>query len=226
MNEDALRLLTALQFADSAFPSGGFAFSWGLEGLQADGLAATPDDLAEIAAGQLRYRWATMDRTLLLRAHAADGADELTDVDLAADVATSCAQLRTGSRRAGRAMTGMAARLGYPGAVAYRAVLAHDERLGHLPVVQGLVFREAGLDRAAAETLSAWSLVNGLASAASRLGLTGHVQAQQLITGLRPVIAELLSRPADLAAPLSSYTPLTDIAVARRGARDLNLFAT
>jgi urease accessory protein len=226
MSADTLRLLSAFQFADSAFPSGGFAFSWGLEGLQADGLASTSDDLADIAAEQLRYRWATMDRILLARAHTAASADELIEIDIAADVATTSAQLRAGSRRAGRAMIGMAARLGYPGAVAYRAVLTLDERLGHLAVAQGLVFREAGLDRPAAETLSAWSLVNGLASAAIRLGLIGHVQAQQLMTGLRPVVTELLDRGIDLAAPLSSYTPLIDIAVSRRDARELNLFAT
>jgi urease accessory protein len=226
MSADTLRLLTALQFADSAFPSGGFAFSWGLEGLQADGLADSFDDVAEIVAEQLRQRWATMDRILLARAHAASGNDELADIDAAAEVACTSEQLRTGSRRAGRALIGMAARLDYPGALSYRAVVRADERLGHLPVVQGLVFRDAGLDGPTAEVVSAWSLLNGLTSAAIRLGLIGHVQAQHLAIALRPVVAALLDGAADLACPLSSFTPLIDIAVSRRGRRDLNLFAT
>jgi urease accessory protein len=226
MPTDTQALLTALQFADSAFPSGGFAFSWGLEGLQADGLADGADDLIEIAAEQLRYRWATTDRILLARAHAAADTDELIAVDVAAEVATTSEQLRTGSRRAGRALLGMAARLDLPGARDYRAVLALDDRLGHLAVVQGLVFREAGLNLRHAEALGAWSLVNGLNSAAIRLGLVGHVHAQHIATTLRPVIAGMLNRPADLNAVLSSCTTLTDIAVSRRTHRDLNLFAT
>jgi hypothetical protein len=40
-------MLAALQFGDSAFPAGGFAFSWGLEGLLADGLLEDADDVAE-----------------------------------------------------------------------------------------------------------------------------------------------------------------------------------
>jgi urease accessory protein len=226
MSADTRRLLTALQFSDSAFPSGGFAFSWGLEGLQADGLADGVDDVAEIVAEQLRQRWATMDRILLARAHAASGNDELTGIDITAEVACTSEQLRTGSRRAGRALIGMAARLGYPGALSYRAVIRADERLGHLPVVQGLVFRDVGLDGHTAEVLSAWSLLNGLTSAAIRLGLIGHVQAQHLAITLRPVVAALLDRETDLQGPLSSFTPLIDIAVSRRGSRDLNLFAT
>ena len=38
-------LLAALQLGDSAFPSGSFAFSWGLEGLVADGLVDGEADL-------------------------------------------------------------------------------------------------------------------------------------------------------------------------------------
>ena len=44
MLPDAAMLLRALQYGDSAFPSGGFAFSWGLEGLAADGLVANAAD--------------------------------------------------------------------------------------------------------------------------------------------------------------------------------------
>ena len=226
VSADTAALLTALQFSDSAFPSGGFAFSWGLEGLQADGLAGSAEDVAEIAAEQLRQRWATMDKILLARAHAASGPDELAGIDVAAEVACTSGQLRSGSRRAGRALIGMAARLGYPGALSYRAVVTADERLGHLPVVQGLVFREAGLDGPTAQVLSAWSLLNGLTSAAIRLGLIGHVDAQHLMITLRPVVAAVVDGETDLGCPLSSFTPLLDIAVSRRDSRDLNLFAT
>jgi urease accessory protein len=108
---DPATLLLALQFGDSAFPSGGFAFSWGLEGLAADGLIDDDEDVAEIITQQLTMRWSTMDRILLGRAHAAQDLHAVTSADLAAEAATLSASMRAGSRRAGRALLGVCARL-------------------------------------------------------------------------------------------------------------------
>ena len=58
-------LLAALHIADSAFPSGGFAFSWGLEGLAADGLLQTSQDAEDAMEQHLLHRWNRMDRILL-----------------------------------------------------------------------------------------------------------------------------------------------------------------
>src|SRR5580700_8769221 len=100
---DPATLLLALQFGDSAFPSGGFAFSWGLEGLAADGLIDDHEDVAEIIAQQLAMRWNTMDRILLGRSHKAPDLKAVISTDLAAEATTLSAPMRAGSRRAGRA---------------------------------------------------------------------------------------------------------------------------
>src|SRR3954451_10544009 len=50
--------LAALQHADSFFPTGASAFSWGIETAVADGHVTTAADLAEFVACQLTYRWA------------------------------------------------------------------------------------------------------------------------------------------------------------------------
>jgi urease accessory protein len=226
MAPDVVALLTALQFADSAFPSGGFAFSWGLEGLEADGLVDDASGVAEIAEEQLTYRWNTMDRILLRRAYAATDVAALAAVDLQAEAATLSAQMRTGSRRAGRALLGTSARLGHAAARAYREATHADERLGHLAVAQGVVFKAAGLALPLAEMLSAWAVVSGLAGAAVRLGMIGHVEAQQTATSLRPVLARLLAGDPPSGARLASFTPLTDIAVARGASRHMRMFAT
>ncbi|MGH9805774.1 MAG: urease accessory protein UreF, partial [Terriglobia bacterium] len=67
-------LFAALQQADSAFPSGGFGFSNGVEGLAALGLPLDRDGLQRVIAATLRHRWATADRIALIRAYRA-GAD-------------------------------------------------------------------------------------------------------------------------------------------------------
>src|SRR5579871_1805186 len=123
MASDAARLLAALQFGDSAFPTGGFAFSWGLEGLVADGLVETPADVAEIIEDQLVHRWNTMDRALLVGALRAADIEDAVGLDHLAEAATASEPLRSGSRRAGRALLGVFSRLGYPRATAYRAMV-------------------------------------------------------------------------------------------------------
>lgn len=223
---DVVALLTALQFADSAFPAGGFAFSWGLEGLQADGLVDDAAGVAEIAEEQLIYRWNTMDRLLLRAAYVAADVAAVTAVDLQAEAATLSAPMRAGSRRAGRALLGTAARLGHAAARAYREATHADARLGHLPVAQGVVFRAAGLALPSAEMLSAWAVASGLASAAVRLGMIGHVEAQEIAMLLRPVAARLLAGDPPSGERLASFTPLTEIAVTRGASRHLRMFAT
>jgi urease accessory protein len=98
--------------------------------------------------------------------------------------------------------------------------------LGHLPVAQAIAYRDAGLELASAEIVSGWTLVCGLVSAAARLGLIGHVEAQDCLDAARLVLADLLKEPCSEDAIPSSFTPLIDIAVSRSRARAARLFAT
>lgn len=221
---DQATLLLALQFGDSAFPSGGFAFSWGLEGLAADGLIKGGDDVSQVIAQQLTMRWNTMDRVLLTRAHAAPDLDAISEIDLMAEAATLSAPMRAGSRLAGRALLSVCSRLDLDGIAAYRDAAASDPRLGHLAVAQGVVFRAAGLPLATSELLSGWAVISSLSSAAVRLGLIGHIHALKMAAPLRATLAALLATPPD--TELSSFTPLVDIAVTRNTRRDMRMFAT
>ena len=223
---DPAMLLLALQFGDSAFPSGGFAFSWGLEGLAADGLVDGAEDVAEIIAQQLSLRWSSMERILATRAYAAADLDALINVDLLAEATTLSEPMRAGSRRAGRALLGVGARLVLDGVARYREAVADDARLGHLAVVQGMVFRASGLTLPLTELLSGWAVITGLTSAAVRLGLIGHIQALTMTGSLRATLAGLLRIPVAADAEPSSFTPLVDIAMTRNAQRDMRMFAT
>jgi urease accessory protein len=223
---DTAAALALLQYGDSAYPAGGFAFSWGIEGLAADGWLAGAAALDGLIADHLSFRWSSMDRPLLCQAYRAETLDAVASVDRLAEAMTPSAQLRDGSHRAGKALLGIAVRLGGPLSVGYRPYVSADVRLGHLPIIQALAFRDAGLDLAAAQLLSGWTLITGLVSAAVRLGSIGHVEAQQALSAARPVLADLLEMdlPADLQP--SSFTPLIDIAVTRGPSRHVRMFAT
>lgn len=219
-------LVAALWQADSAFPSGGFAFSNGLEGAAALGGGLDRAGLAALMAAALRFRWATADRVALLRSHAAASLASLAAVDSAVEAATLPEPLRTGSRRNGLALLTAHGRLGTPGAAELRAAVASGAALGHLPVVQGWVWRGCGLDAPAAAAASGYALLAGLASAAVRLGCLGALDAQGALGGALDMLAEILGGdppPADL--PLSSLTPWLDVAAARHARAGLRLFS-
>ena len=223
---DTSAALAMLHYGDSAYPAGGFAFSWGLEGLAADGLVDGQGDLDDLVFEHLAMRWNSMDRVLLRRAFATSDIEAIARVDRYAEAATPSAQMREGSRRAGRALLGVTVKLGGPLSVSYRQMLSTDARLGHLPVIQSLVYRDAGFDVAAGELLSGWTLVTGLISAAVRLGSIGHIEAQQSLKSARGVLLELLADTPPVDAQPSSFTPLIDISVSRGPSRHVRMFTT
>lgn len=223
---DRLQALALLQLGDSAYPAGGFAFSWGLEGLVADGMLANRNELDRIIADQLVRRWATMDRILLRKAFRATGCDAIAAVDRLAEAGTPSAEMREGSRRAGRALLGVWVKLDGPLSVDYRNLVSSDARLGHLPVAQAVVSRDANFNLDAAELVSGWTLVTGLVGAAVRLGIIGHVEAQRSQSVARGLLAELLAETPRLDALPASFTPFIDIAVSRGPLRQVRMFTT
>ncbi|BAL77751.1 urease accessory protein UreF [Bradyrhizobium cosmicum] len=223
---DRSQTLALLQLGDSAYPAGGFAFSWGLEGLAADGMVANRSELDRIIADQLARRWASMDRILLRQAFRAEDCGAIAGVDRLAEAATASAEMREGSRRAGRALLGVWVKLDGALSVVYRGLVSSDGRLGHLAVMQAVVGRDAGLSLDATELVSGWTLVTGLVSAAVRLGIVGHIEAQRSQAAARGLLAELLAEAPPPDALPASFTPFIDIAVSRGPLRHVRMFTT
>jgi urease accessory protein len=223
---DSRMLLAALQHADSFFPGGTAAFSWGLEALRADGLIRTADEVALFAAGQLRYRWASADRPVLAAAYGAgDDLEAVGAVDHLQEAMALAAQLRQGSRHMGAALLGVHRRLGTRNAETYHASALAGRVPGHIAVVQGLVWRSVGLSLEVASTIAAHGFCVGLIGAALRLGLIGHLDGQRSLTALRDLIAELLATPVPAFGEISSFAPACDIALMRHETQTARLFA-
>lgn len=222
-----LSLLPALQQADAAFPSGGFAFSNGVEGLDALGMRLNGPALAGVMEAVLRHRWAPCDRIVLVQAwRAASDVACLAEIDRALDAATLPESLRRGSRRNGAALLAAHARLDTPGAAALQAALQAETILGHLPVLQGALWQAAGLDEDAAIQVSGYTVASGLASAAVRLGCLGALPAQAALRGALPLIAALSRAQMPSIDQLGGGLPWLDIACARQQGASLRLFAS
>jgi len=134
--------------------------------------------------------------------------------------------MRDGSPRAGRALLGVWVKIEGPLSIAYRDQVSADARLGHLPIAQAVVGRDAGFSLDAAELVSGWTLVTGLVSAAVRLGIIGHIEAQQSQAAARGLLGELLADTPGADALPASFTPFIDIAVSRGPLRHVRMFTT
>ena len=223
---DLSNLLGALQHADSFFPSGSVSFSWGLETLFTDGKVASADALSAFVEGQLRHRWALCDVCALTAAWRAQGQlDRVAAVDEIVEAMTLAPEMRDGSRRAGASLLNVHARLDTPGAAEYRERIRKQEAHGHLPVVQGLVWRASGMTEETCRAVSAHTLCTGLVGAALRLGMVGHLDAQKTLLKVRPIVAELLNLEPAAAEAICACTPETEIASMRHEVQDSRLFA-
>ncbi|MCW5749142.1 MAG: urease accessory protein UreF [Alphaproteobacteria bacterium] len=225
MTDSTEGLLTALQFGDGQFPGGGFAFSWGLETLVADGKVAR-HDFGAFVEGQMAYRWAWFDRILLTHAHAAArDMPRLVDLDDLADALTTIDSARRGSRRAGAALLGTHVRLATPGAAAFKAAIDAGRAHGHLPIVQGVVLAGIGLDAMAARAVSAYTAAQALCTAAIRLGLVGHLDAQRALSLIRPRLARLIDDDPPALDDISTFVPVSDVAMLCHAEQAQRLFS-
>lgn len=223
----ASALLLALRFGDTAFPSGGFAFSQGLEGLAAvRGDRPGADAIAGFLKEQLRHRWGPAERVTLARCHRAAGdLDAVAALDRDLDLSSFSGPLRLGARRNGAALLATHVRLGTQGAAAYREWVTAGAAPGTLAAVQGLLWQASGLDEASATLLAGYQLVAGGLTAATRLGLIGALGAQQMMPDLLATLAMVCAEAVAPDAEPAGFSPFSDIAAARQARLPLRLFS-
>jgi len=216
-------ILQALQHADTAFPNGGFAFSQGLEGWSAEAGRPSPEALGRFIEQQIRFRWSGCDRLALCRAHDAGTPDAIAGIDRAFDNTQTVAVLAEGSRRNGRALLTSHGRLGTAGAEALSRLVAEGRMPGHLPVIQGAMWRASGMDADTAVLASGYAFAAGQIAAAVRLNLIGAIGGQALLSGLLAVIGDAAA--TELPVAYASFTSFAEIAAMRGATGESRLFS-
>lgn len=205
-----LSAIRAMQLADSGFPSGVFAYSWGLESALSDGQVCKRT-LADWVAAELRTRWFRFDRVALAQGFRLTG-DALTAWFHTVDTLMPVERTRRESAQAGDALFASARALRIamdPGAEAAQGMGA-----GHFNVAHGVFLRSCGLNLTEALETSALSMARGAFSAAVRLGVSGAITTQRELMALAPLLAGLATEPAHDELP-SGFMPLSDVALMR-----------
>ncbi|MDH3689643.1 MAG: urease accessory protein UreF [Gammaproteobacteria bacterium] len=226
MTSDILARLKLLQHGDSFFPSGAIAFSFGLESLCADQRVRNADDVRVFLFTQLSLRWATCDRTVIAHVwNVSTNIDEVLQTDKLVEASTLPRELREGSRRAGTALLSVHVKLGTKAAAEYSNLQKSGTANGHLATIQGLLWKNIGLSLQDTLAVSAHAMCAGILGAAIRLGVIGHLSAQEILGSVHHALAEILATPPPSLEMICSYTPMADIAVMRHETQSSRLFS-
>ncbi len=227
--------LTALQLADSFFPTGMYAHSHGLEGMAARGWVSNPREVGDFLHNLLAWSVMPADGVALLNAHAAARdarLSELVDIDRHLHAMKLPVESRLASCHAGRRLLDESDALlsGPDGSTVrsdFRSLVARRETPGTGAVAMGVVAHAGGIAADTALLMFCHSFAVGVLGAAQRLLPLSHSDAQLI---LRSLHAPMASLAAELQSrhwrEMTSFTPQADIAVMLHENDDVRMFAS
>ncbi|MHC3436786.1 urease accessory protein UreF [Natrialbaceae archaeon A-gly3] len=215
--------LTAMRLADSFLPVGTYTASYGIEQYVNEGRIETGDELGTLVEAYLRRIVGPAETVALANAHRSAAGEDVDGI-LAADerlhAATLPAEFRDSATKAGRKLlelleetnAGLFGGADMDGAAAeYADAVAAGETPGQYPVVLGVVTQRAGIERADACLVGAYSVVTELLGAAQRLGRFGHTDIQTQLAELLPVVESVCAEYHDAQLEsLASFAPLAE----------------
>lgn len=223
-----LALLHGLRFVDSFFPSGGFAFSSGLEAAVHDGAMRDGASFARYVEDLLVNGVNRRESVAVAVAHQAYRAGKLAAtlaVDRELDALKIGRDTRLASRQMGRQVIKVSAEQGRDHRLLqeFRTAIEEGRTPGHLPVSLGLTLAAFGWSRQDAVAAYLYQMAQGFVSAAMKLLPVGQQEGQHLLDRWTPLIAEL-SRTATPQNSLASWSPVQDIYAMRHARLESRLF--
>lgn len=211
---DSIGLLSLVQWLSPAFPTGGFAFSHGLEVFIAAGEVTTAAEVQAWLTEILRYGAGRQDAILL--AHALrPGADLDAMTTLARALAPSAERL-TETLQQGAAF-----------ARATAALTGQDHAPRPLPIAVGQA--AAALDLACEQVVALYlhSFAANLVSVAVRFVPLGQTEGQAVLQALHPLITSLAEKASKANLDdITSGTFRADMAAMQHETMDVRIFKT
>ena len=223
-----LALIQGLRFVDSFFPSGGFAYSSGLEAAVQGGAVRNAEDLSRYVEDLLLNgmgRREVVAVAMAWDAQARGSWREAIAVDWELDSMKLGRETRTASRQMGRQVIRIAAEQmeGCPLLQDFLAAVEAERTPSHLAVSLGLALAASGWSREDAVAAYLYQTATGLMSAAIKLLPIGQREGQRLLDGWMPLIAEL-SGQAQPDTTMTAWSPMQDIYAMRHSRLESRLF--
>ena len=221
-------LLEGLRFVDTFFPSGGYAFSSGLEAAVQGGAVKTSDQLARYIEDLLRggmSRREALAAKLANRAATTGSLDAAVYVDRELDSTKLGRESRLASRQMGRQVIRVAADQirAKPLLNEYRDEVDAERAPGHLAVTFGITLGACSWSPEETAAAFLYQTAVGFISAAMRLSPIGQHEGQRILGEWLPLI-ERISREVDADTAMSSWSPIQDIYAMRHGSLEWRLF--
>ncbi|WP_373320314.1 urease accessory protein UreF [Gluconacetobacter sacchari] len=221
--EESEAFLRLLSWVSPAFPTGGYAYSHGLEWAVETGDVRDVGTLGTWIGALLDH--GSLGNDLIILGAAWDAADDRDGLREIADFACACASSRERFEEAvyqGEAFMKAASVWG--------VVPGPEERVGvrwPLPVAQGLVFQRGGVTRAQAVLSGGYGGVAALVSAAVRLVPLGQTDGLHALARLEPVLLAAVERTALLTLEdLGGACFRSDLATMHHETQGTRLFRT
>lgn len=193
------------QLADSAFPTGGFAHSGGLEAALQHGEVRTSAELQEFVKASLVQ---LLHGVFPFMRGAHENSEKYSELDIACDSFLTNHVANRSSRLQGRALFASAKRIF--GESLFDA--ESQPKCAHFAPTFGFVMRTLALDRGHAGRLFVFWHLRGWLASAVRLGLTGPNEAQSIQHRLCPFAEQLVERLDRERIPVPFQTaPLLEI---------------
>ena len=221
-------LLNGLRFVDSFFPSGGYAFSSGLEAAVQGGAVRNTEELSLYVVESLTTGIGEREAVAVGLAHDAcvSGIMEMAfKADRELEAMKLGRELRIASRQMGRQVIRLAANqhVRHPLIEDYLAAVEAERTPGHLAVSFGLTLAAAGWSKEDSIAAFLYQTATGFVAAAMKLMPIGQREGQRLLESWLEVI-ERAGYKAAHQQVLRSWSPVQDIYAMRHSRLESRLF--
>jgi urease accessory protein len=209
----ATALLRLFQLSDTAFPTGSFAHSMGLEAFAEAGKLRAAEDLGRLV-GTYLGSLATSDCVALRAAYEADSLDKLVHIDQLLLGTKLARELRSASTATGGRFLASVAALGVDGAMldAYVRAVRGDETPGNLAVGYGVAAPALGFDAEEALLSYLYAAASSLVAAGQKLIPLGGSVAQRVLYRLSGKIARAVEKSKEVVVEdMYAFAPEVDV---------------